>query len=439
MTKSANGRSSIYRGKDGSWHGWVSFGERADGARRRKHVRGQTKREVADKVGRLERQRAEGFVSDRPLSVDEWLELWIQIRVIAGARAKTVEGYRLDQRHIFKALGEVTLNRLTAEHIDNLWVSILASGAGPATCAHVRRTVSAALNSAVDRGHMVKNPVRLAKPPRHEVPEVEPFTAADARPILEAANARRNGARWSVALPLGLRQGDALGLRWSDIDLDQARLAVRVQLHHRAWQHGCVGPAGGTHPRCGRDPGRCPTRLGGGPVLVPVKSAASRRALSLPARLVDQRRRQAAGQAAERLRAGTRWVDHGLVFARDDGSSIRKETDSAEWHRILRCAGVRQARLHDARHTVATLLLVQGVPAGIAMRLLGHSDVRVTARYQHVMEEAARAAAEQVASAFGERRECDGAPEFPVRRAQTLRRMKVSLDLRRPMFDVPLS
>jgi integrase len=133
---------------------------------------------------------------------------------------------------------------------------------------------------------------------------------------------------------------------------------------------------------------------------MPVKSKAGRRTLSLPPSLLDQLRRQSASQAAELLRAGSRWQNHGLVFAREDGARIRKETDSAEWHRILRLAGVRQGRLHDARHTAATLLLVQGVPAGIAMRLLGHSDVRMTARYQHVVEEAAQAAAEQVGIAL---------------------------------------
>ncbi len=173
---------------------------------------------------------------------------------------------------------------------------------------------------------------------------------------------------------------------------------VRVQLFHLPWQHGCLGPDGG--PSCGKGPGRCPSRSGGGPVFVAVKSAAGRRALSVPGPLVEQLRRQSAAQAAERLRAGSRWQDLGLVFTREDGSPIRKETDSAEWHRILRLAGVRQSRLHDARHTAATLLLVQGVPAGVAMRLLGHSDARVTARYQHIVEEAAKAAAQQVGAAL---------------------------------------
>jgi integrase len=398
MTKAANNRSSIYRGNDGSWHGWVSFGEGADGRRRRKHVRGQTKREVAEKVQRLERQRSGGYVGDRPLTVNEWLEAWIEIRVTAGARTKTVEGYRTDQRHISRAIGAILLNRLSAEHIDRLWISIMMSRAGPATCAHVRRTLSAALTAAVERGHMAKNPVPLSLSPRYEPPEVEPFTKADARKVLDTAAERRNSARWTVALALGLRQGEALGLRWGDVDVDEARLLIRVQLFHPPWQHGCLNPDG--QPTCKKDPGRCPARFGGQPILVPVKSRASRRTLSLPLPLVEQIRGQSASQAAERLRAGSRWQNHGLIFAREDGTPIRKETDSAEWHRILRLAGVRQGRLHDARHTAATLLLVQGVPAGIAMRLLGHSDTRMTARYQHVIEEAAKTAAEQVSVAL---------------------------------------
>jgi hypothetical protein len=125
VTKAANNRSSIYKGRDGSWHGWVSFGEGPDGRRRRKHVQAPTKREVAEKVSQLERQRAGGYAGDRPLTVDEWLELWITTRTTAGARTKTLEGYRTDRRHIAAAIGGIRLDRLTAEHIDKLWLSIL--------------------------------------------------------------------------------------------------------------------------------------------------------------------------------------------------------------------------------------------------------------------------------------------------------------------------
>jgi integrase len=95
------------------------------------------------------------------------------------------------------------------------------------TCAgHCR----AALNSAVERSHLARNPVLVSRPPRYEAPEVEPLSAADARKVLGVAVYRRNAARWSVALALGLRQGEALGLRWSDLDLGEGRLTVRAQL-----------------------------------------------------------------------------------------------------------------------------------------------------------------------------------------------------------------
>jgi integrase len=258
------------------------------------------------------------------LTVNDWLELWIGIRMTAGARTKTVEGYRLDQRHVARAIGEIQLNRLNADHIDRLWIAIMTSRADPATCAHVRRTLSAAQNAAVDRGHMAKNPVPLSPSPGYEPSEVEPFTNADARQVLDTAAGRRNSARWSVALALGLRQGEAPGLRWTDVDLDEARrLLIRVQLFHPPWQHGCLNPDG--QPTCNTDPGRCPTRFGGQPILVPVKSKAGRRTLSLTLPLVEQLRRQSASQAAERLRAGSRSQNHGLVFAREDGTPFARK------------------------------------------------------------------------------------------------------------------
>jgi integrase len=145
--------------------------------------------------------------------------MWVSARAVAGARRRTVEGYRLDERHIARVIGAVRLDRLAPEHIDRLWATLLSNGAGPATCAHVRRTLSAALTAAVDRGHLVRNPVRLSEAPRYEPGEGEPLSELEARTVLEVAAGRPNGARWSVALALGLRQGEALGLRWEDVDL----------------------------------------------------------------------------------------------------------------------------------------------------------------------------------------------------------------------------
>src|SRR5207244_2016666 len=110
--------------------------------------------------------------------------------------------------------------------------------------------------------------------------EVDPLDADEARAVLAAATDRRNAARWSVALAIGLRQGEALGLQWPDVDLDAGTVSVRQALQRRRWQHGC-----GSEPCGRRRAAECPARHGGGLVLTEVKSKAARRSIALPAGL----------------------------------------------------------------------------------------------------------------------------------------------------------
>lgn len=153
-----------------------------------------------------------------------------------------------------------------------------------------------------------------------------PLGTAEARRVLDGARAGQNPARWSIALGLGLRQGEALGLRWRDLDLEAGTLTVRHQLQWLHWQHGCSpDPAG--NPTCrlkgqadkGAAPGRCPQSVGGGPVLVEPKGSASHRRIDLPAPLVAELRAHRKRQAEERLTAGGYWEDWDLVFATSTG------------------------------------------------------------------------------------------------------------------------
>jgi len=191
-----------------------------------------------------------------------------------------------------------------------------------------------------------------------------------------------------------LRQGEALGLRWSDVDLDGGRLSVRKQLWWQAWEHGCGGD-------CGTDAGRCPLRHGGGPELVEPKTRSGRRTIALPAALVAELRAHAKAQAAEAEMLGDLWDNPlGLVFPAAGGQPMRPETDRRHWHALLRDAGVPGRRVHDARHTAATLLLVQGVSPTVAMSVLGHSSPTVLHVYQHPVDELRRAAAEKMGEAL---------------------------------------
>ncbi len=122
---------------------------------------------------------------------------------------------------------------------------------------------------------------------------------------------------------------------------------------------------------------------------------------TLPPQLAEALRTHRAEQTAERLRAGSEWSDHGLVFAQPNGKPIEPRNDYRAWKSLLRAAGVRDARLHDARHTAATLLLSQGVQARVAMEILGHSQISLTlGTYSHVVPELQQDAAERVGRAL---------------------------------------
>ncbi len=157
---------------------------------------------------------------------------------------------------------------------------MVEKGAKPATAHQVHRTIRTALGEAQRRGHVGRNVAALARPPRVEVEEVEPYTIEEVKAILGTAAQRPNRARWAIALSLGLRQGEVLGLRWTDVDLVRGLLCVRKSRLRPIYRHGC----GGT---CGAVAGLCPRR-----VLVngedgDTKSRAGRRVVGLPAPLVE--------------------------------------------------------------------------------------------------------------------------------------------------------
>lgn len=309
---------------------------------------------------------------------------------------------------IVRHTGTVRLDRLRPSAVEALDAAVAAEGCSAGTLAHLRRTLNAALAAAVRDGHLLPpHPAQRARLPRlPPSPKIVPLSSEEARRVLAAAHRTRQPARWSVALSLGLRQGEVLGLCWDDIDLDAGTLTVRHQLSWRAWKHGCPADVDG-RPTCtykgkAAKPGpaaggRCPQRIGGGPVLAEPKSAAGRRLVHLPGPLADQLRAHRAAQAGERLAWGSRWDPDrhgwGLVFPAEAGRAQRPESDSRAWHRLLDVAAVPQQRLHDARHTAATLLLVQGVDTTTVGALLGHTSPTVTRRYQHVVDELRAAAA----------------------------------------------
>lgn len=391
-TRQPNGRSSIYLGADGYWHGRVTVGIRDDGTPDRRHVKRKTRAEVTAAVRELEKQREAKTMRKpgRAWTVTTWLTHWIDSIVPLAVNENTAAGYGYAVRkHLIPGLGAHRLDRLKPEHIERFYADMQQRGSAPATAHQVHRTFRTALNEAVRRGHLGQNPVRLAKAPRLRDDEVEPFTVEEIRRLLRAADKGRNSARWAVALALGLRQGEALGLKWTDVDMDRGVLMVRRSRRRPRYAHGC----GDT---CGRKPGYCPKRLRTNPETADTKSRAGRRAVGLPPQLVDLLRTHRERHDAERAAAGDHWREEGWLFPTDTGRGTSPRTDYDDWKELLHRAKVRDGRLHDARHTAATVLLILGVPERAVMGLMGWSSTAMAARYQHMVDTVRTSVAAQV-------------------------------------------
>ena len=166
-------------------------------------------------------------------------------------------------------------------------------------------------------------------------------------------------------------------------------MPIRRTRSRPRYEHGCPSD-------CGRTPGRCPQRVQSNPDLGETKSDAGRRTIGLPDELVCILKAQRAQQDADRAAARQLWVEGDWVFTGVTGMPVNPVTDYHRWRALLKRAGVRQARLHDARHTAATVLLVLGVPERTAMGIMGWSTTAMAARYQHVTDPIRATVARQV-------------------------------------------
>jgi hypothetical protein len=212
--RAPNLRSSIYEGSDGRWHGWVTMGVKDNGSPDRRHRTGRSEAEVTAKVRKLESERDAGRVNKpgRANTVAEWMATYLDTvctRLAAsGTMApRTLDDYRSKTRlWIVPLLGRHRLDRLLPEHLDHAYASMLEAGLAASTVLKVHRILSRALAVAARRDLVARNVARLIDAPSADEVEINPLSKEGARRVLKTARARRNGARWSVALALGIRQ-----------------------------------------------------------------------------------------------------------------------------------------------------------------------------------------------------------------------------------------
>ncbi|MFD9935569.1 tyrosine-type recombinase/integrase [Streptomyces massasporeus] len=388
MTKSPksrqpNGASTIFLGKDGRWHGYVSVGVKDDGSPDRRHVSRKTRPEITKAVRELEKQRDSTGVRKvgQTWTVETWLIHWVENIAAPNVGENTIDGYRVAvYHHLIPGLGAHRLEKLEPEHLERFYQKMQANGRAAGTAHQAHRTANTALNEAVRRRHLTTNPASIAKPPKVEEEEAEPYTLEEIQRLLLEAGKHRNHARWVIALALGLRQGEALGLKWDDVHFEEGVLVVRRGRLRPRYKHGCGN-------KCGRKPGYCPQKINTRRETKDTKTRAGKRSIGVPEQLLTLLRRHKEEQDRERTLARDLWVEKGYVFTSPTGEPLNPNTDHHRWKDLLKAAGVREGRLHDARHTAATVLLILGVPEAVVDRIMGWEpgkSARMRRRYQHL-------------------------------------------------------
>lgn len=322
-----------------------------------------------------ERMRTGAPVRDATRSTGSWLTEWAVTDLRISDRAESTklmyQGYC--RTWLIPVLGSVRLDRLSPGDITRLMLAMKDAGKSDSTRRNAYTVLRKALDDAVTNGLLATNPAHRVKQPQPKRNEAGYLTTEEVRELLARAADYRYAEVLKLIVLTGLRRGEALALRWSDIDLDKAEGRV----------NGCL------------------VRQKGVLVTVSPKTLGSRRTIALSERAVALMSARKKAQAAERLRAGNLWTDSGLVFTTEFGKPVEPQNLLRITRVAAEKAGLTGVKVHTLRHTYATVALMADVPLKVVSTNMGHASIQITAdTYGHVTDVAARAAAEAVSGAY---------------------------------------
>ena len=368
---------SIYQHKDGRWIGMITAGYDADGKRIRKSFSGRTRQEVAEKVNAALAEVADGsYIEPTDITLGEWLDRWMTTYKKAQLKQNTYDSYAAQIRiHIKPALGGTQLAKLQPHALQNFYNEKLKSGrvdgkGGLSTRAvrYFHAIIRQALQQAVKEGILPRNVADATSPPVIQNKQMQPLTEEQAITFFDYAKDDELFAAYLLAATTGLRRGELCGLCWDSVDLEKAVLTVQRQL--LVYKDGLA-------------------------LEDTTKSKSGRRRIALTDDSIKALKAHRRNQAQERLLMGEAYQDNNLVFCKPDGTYLDPREVTKRFQRLLKAAGLPRVRLHDLRHTHASLLLARGVHPKVVQERLGHSSITMTLDlYSHLTPGLDQAAAE---------------------------------------------
>jgi integrase len=376
-----NGSGTVYprKNKDGKVTSYLGSYFAPNGKRR--YVSAKTKTACREKLRKAMSDADQGFVFDSgKQSVGGYMVRWLEDFAKADLAPRTYHNYKLQIReHIVPAFGTMKLSKLDTPNIQALYSAKLRDGLKPSSVRYIHAVLHRALSKAVDLRLIARNPAASADPPKVRQDEIMPLDTEQTRTFLEAARGQKYEALYVLSLTCGLRMGESLGLKWSDIDLDAGTLRVNRQLQRMRRDGDKPGSLAFSEPK-----------------------NASRRTIDLPQRALEALRTHRKHQLEEKLTTIS-YADSGLVFATRTGTLLDAQNIvNRHFKPLLKRAGLPPIRWHDLRHTCATLLLGRGVHPKLVQHLLGHASITMTLdRYSHWIPSMGRHAADGMDEALG--------------------------------------
>ncbi|HEY6539795.1 MAG TPA: tyrosine-type recombinase/integrase [Ktedonobacteraceae bacterium] len=372
----AHGTGSVFQRKDRKGKQWVAQLVLENGKTRQRYF--TTQSEAATALNEMLYQQRQGKLATGPRqTVKQYLEYWIEIHR-ASVKVSTYVLYRrLLDNHILPELGNYQLQSLTVDQVQAFYAKKQQEQLAPRTLHNFHAILSTAFKDAVKWKRLSVNVCEHVTLPRISKYEVKPLDQEQAKRLLDVARGGRLECLLTLALVSGMRVGEMLALRWGDINFEEKSLQVRHTVNFIE---------------------------GYGFVETEPKTESSRRTIALPQVAVDTLQQHRTTQLTTRLKAGADWQELNLVFPNEHGGYLGRAWVQKHFKRLVEQAGLPPMRMHDLRHSAATILLSMKVDAKVVQEILGHANISMTLGiYGHVLPSMQKDAVDAMDDLFGER------------------------------------
>ena len=378
-------KGHIYKRAPGSWT--IVYDLLTDPTTGRRKQKSQTVKGTKRDAQRVLREvlislEQGSYVKPNKITLGEWLKQWLRDYVSINTTDRTQESYNsIVERHLIPSLGKVILTDLQPQHIQSYYAEKLnkgrvdgRGGLSARSVVYHHRILSKALDYAVKMGLVVRNVSKVVEPPRVARVTMSTLSLEEAIRFLDVARETDYYVYFATLLYTGLRRGELLALRWRNLDLENSKLTVVETAY----------------------------KLGDGRYIIKEpKTPHSRRSVTLTPSLVELFKVYRADQELLRIQLGISLYADDFVFIRPDGSPVNPSAVTLAFRRIIKRAGLKDIRIHDLRHTHATLMLMAGVHPKVVSERLGHANIGITLDiYSHVLPGMQEAAAEKFDGIF---------------------------------------